>query len=1036
MALAAVKWTVMKTCPKCHQLLGEQVLACPSCGHELAGCLKVFDGYCIEQLITDGYGSLLCKAVRQETGQPYMLCIYKPEAHLNQEIVSRLKSEIRKLQQLPVDAFVAHYAINRAQDGTWYRVSEWVDAVNWGNLLASGKLDKLTTLVNIFYQIAKHIDKLHQMGHFLPHLILDDIMVIEPKAKLFKVKVDYKLSRFLTPQLARPGTTLQKLLATHPDIQKKRALDPRSDIWSLGKLFVELLTKDPDRIDYQTQINDLILPHGMENLLRLMLSDDPGKRPQSMAEVVAALKRIKKRRILGRVEKVGAKRAFRLELAGLRHRITVLAAFILMVTLLGGASLYYLSQIKNDSASKLSDVARRYAPSVAFVVSEYSLSDGDNLFYHQRAEGTAFLVDPDGYLLTNRHVVCPWLEDDEMFALIGQLQHIGIQIKLKYRVFLWFEGNKAFKRLPGLSESADIEDIYNIATAYSSETQPRLTIVGVGRTPTKTYQQMRSPLKDDFAVLKIDHVPQGLAALPMDPRAGQYKIARLAPIITLGFPLGSRAQEASVNVSVTRGHVRRNFENVLQVDTSIYKGNSGGPIIDQNGNVVGIASRVAVDLTEGKEQVTTMLSDIGMVLPIAKAAKVVGEIKAGQPKWNGVLDLSEDAKIGAIVQLAQERKWKQASIQANEALSKSSSPAVVMAAAMVHYCAQNYGQAQKLMERSLSIDESNDTARMILYLIEWLKGEIQPNGPGRELRGLDWRSSWELYGHLVRVMEGDITTAQALKGGYNDDERAWLSYVVALMRAKHKLWDKAEALLQQAVLKSDPEGWLFFMTLSRLEQVQQRKLKSVKRSVNKRAYRKKIKAFNQAIEKKMGDNQTMAATKAGMPLAVRRVMHERMLSKDPANGDTMHDLVFFSAMEEDWDAALAYIWQFLTIPGRENAHRLSLGLWEPMILQHIGQKEEARRKLEAFVSQTQAPWFKTIGNFLLGRHTEMALAEQAGENPDYLLTAYAAIGFWAEGIGEKKKALNYYREALGTYMDEWQLYEFVWERIKKIRKEL
>lgn len=1035
----------MKTCPSCHQRLGEQVAVCPSCGQQVEGNLDAIDGYHIERVLKDSYGSLLCQARRQETGQRYTLRIFKPEARLTQEIVDRLQAELKTLQQLPGDDFVAHHAINRASDGTWYRVSEWVDAANWGNLMTSGKLDHLAALVGIFGQIAEKLDKLHRMGHFLPHLILDDILVHEGKRKAFKVKIDYKLSRFLTPQLARPGATLQKLLATHPDIQKKRALDQRSDIWSLGKLFVELLTKNPDRIDYQAQINELVLPHEMEDLLRLMLSDDPGKRPQSMAEVVAVLARVKKRRVLRQVKKQQGRRAFGLELAGLKQRITLLAVFIMVITVLGGLSLYHMSMKKQDSAAKLSDIARRYAPSVAFVMSEYSLTNDSGVFYHQRAEGTAFLVDTDGYLLTNRHVACPWLEDNELYAVIGQLQQLGVKAELKYRIYLWFEGRKAFKRLPGLSESSDIEDVYNIDTAFSTESQPRLTIVGVGRSPTKTYQQVRSPLKDDFAVLKIDKIPTGLEVLPLVPQKGRQKIARLAPIIALGFPLGSKTQETAVNVSVTRGHVRRNFENVMQVDTSIYKGNSGGPIINQDGNVVGIASRVAVELTDEEEPAATMLSDIGMVLPIAKAAKFVSELKIGHPKWNGVLDLDEDAKISAIVQLASNRHWQEAAKHADQALTNSSSPAVIMVTGMIHFCVQNYHQAQKLMERTLSIDENNVTARMVLYLIDWLKGRVTSSEHAQILRGLDWRSNWELYGRLVRVMEGDISTNRALKGGYNDDERAWLAYIVALMRAKHKLWDKAEVLMQQAVLKADSEGWLFFMALSRLEYFQQKQLSRMRRPADKRGYQRKITAFNQSIQKKISEDRAkaatmssfpMPATQVGVPMAVRRVIHERMLDLTPTDGDLLHDLAFYSSIEEDWEASLSYIKRFMEMPGRENAHRLSLGLWEPMVLHHIGQASAAQEKLAVFITEIEAPWFLILAEFLMGKQQEAVLLTEAGENPANLFTAYATMGFWAEGLGDKKKALNYYREALGTYMDEWRMYEFVWERIKKIRKEI
>lgn len=40
-------------------------------------------------------------------------------------------------------------------------------------------------------------------------------------------------------------------------------------------------------------------------------------------------------------------------------------------------------------------------------------------------------------------------------------------------------------------------------------------------------------------------------------------------VIALGFPLGSRTQTNTVNVSVTHGNVRRTFENMFQVDTSV-----------------------------------------------------------------------------------------------------------------------------------------------------------------------------------------------------------------------------------------------------------------------------------------------------------------------------------------------------------------------------------------------------------------------------------------------------------------------------------
>jgi tetratricopeptide (TPR) repeat protein len=411
-------------------------------------------------------------------------------------------------------------------------------------------------------------------------------------------------------------------------------------------------------------------------------------------------------------------------------------------------------------------------------------------------------------------------------------------------------------------------------------------------------------------------------------------------------------------------------------------------------------------------------------------------------KWNGVLDLEEEEKISALVELARARKWHDAAKKADEALKNTTSPAVLMSAGLIYFCAGNYDGARSLFQDSLSMDDSNGTVRIMLYLLDWIQHGEQNQTHSQRLRSLDWRSNWDLYAFLVRIVEGEIDSEVALKGGYTDDERGWLAYMVGLKHLKEKRLDKAQELMRKAILLADSEGWLFFMTLSQLEQIENLKLKRYRRNNDKRAYRKQIKAFAQKVEKKidldqvlsMQAGQSTTVTQGSMPLEAKRALYERELSKDPSNGDTIHELAFFAAMEEDWDAALMYTRQYLSMPGRENANRLNLLLWEPLILQYMGKTKEARKKLEAVVAQVKSTWFQGIGDCLLGNRSEKELADRAGENPEYVLTAYTALGFWAEATGTKKKALNYYREALSTYMDEWRLYEFAWERIKKIRE--
>ena len=117
-------------------------------------------------------------------------------------------------------------------------------------------------------------------------------MVVRGADGTFGIKIDYKLSRYIDPKLDRPAPMLKTLLACHPDIVNQRPLDFRSDVWSLGKVFVELLAGDLEIEQPEARVDALDLPDELAVLLRVMLADDPDLRPQSMAEVAVSLQRI------------------------------------------------------------------------------------------------------------------------------------------------------------------------------------------------------------------------------------------------------------------------------------------------------------------------------------------------------------------------------------------------------------------------------------------------------------------------------------------------------------------------------------------------------------------------------------------------------------------------------------------------------------------------------------------------------------------------------------------------------------------------
>ncbi len=1032
----------MKLCPECDQQVAEEISICPSCGNEIGEGRKYIDDYRIVDVLHEGHASFLCRAIRERTNEHVMIRLFSQQSGVDSDVAARLMREIDELKKLPDKGFVRHHAIRRSSDGLWYRISEWVDTESWGSLLASGRLSDWRLLFDLFHQMAAAIAVLHQEGYFIPHLILNDIIVVKGDNGGLSVKIDYKLSRFFDPKLDRPGPMLKRLLNCHPDIINQRPLDFRSDIWSLGKVFVELLTADLDCVDFRAKVDELNLPPEAEVLLKVMLADDPDMRPRSMAEVADSLARLKEKEFKKAEEPAPeVAEAPTRTIRRLQKRISLLAAVVILLSVFGILSWFHFG--KKDDAGPLEAYANKYAPSVAFILVEYWLKSEDTEYYRNVAEGTAFLVDTDGYMLTGRHVVCPWLEDTAIYGTAQQLLMSDITPQFGYRIFLWFEGKRAFNRAARMLETSELTDIYLVDLAFSSESSPRVSIAGVPKPPVQTRQIITSPLRDDFAVLKIEKVPEGLMPLPLDLKMDPKKIPKLSRLITLGFPLGSRTQADTVNVSVTSGHVRRSFEDMLQVDASIYGGNSGGPVIDMQGKVIGIVSGVAMDYTEGFLPMATPRWDLGMILPITKAVGFLKELKAGQVKWNGLLDFSIENTLKKIMEKAVEGRWAEAQSLADEELKRSQQPSLVMATGIMHLCAADFEGAKQYFSQSLSMDSENFEARLLLYLIDWMTVEEGGRAYRDDLLALDWRSSAEFQGYLVRVLEGMVDEDSALDGWYTDSEKSWLNYVVGLLRSKQKDWAEAEKLMREAILLSDSNAWEFFLARAKLEDIQKHRRESLKKEKLLSQYNKNVEAFELEIKKSLEEKKSSEEKLA--PLRTK-ILSEKASVKEriealqeihklhPENRQLLVGLAFYSAADEAWTEALAHIRKFLSGGGRMYADRMALGLMEAGVLHYQGQEVEAQASLEAFLRRARDPWYQAISEYLLGKQTEDYLKKQAGESPENLITASTALGFWSEGSGDKDKAIRYYKEALGTFLDTWLEYDFAKERIKRLKQ--
>ncbi len=207
-------------------------------------------------------------------------------------------------------------------------------------------------------------------------------------------------------------------------------------------------------------------------------------------------------------------------------------------------------------------------------------SDDDE--HAQRSGGSGFIISPDGYILTNNHVVDGATKVDV---------HYGADS----------DGNG------GHTVSAKI----------------------IGRDPAT-----------DIALLKID--AEGLPNVPLGDsdriRKGDWAIA-------IGNPFQFE-NTLTVGVVSAKGRAlglskeTQSFENFIQTDAAINFGNSGGPLLNINGEVVGINTAIRGGGAQG----------LGFATPINTAKRILNQLKSGKVTRGylgmGIVPVTDDVKAG------------------------------------------------------------------------------------------------------------------------------------------------------------------------------------------------------------------------------------------------------------------------------------------------------------------------------------------------------------------------------------------------------
>ncbi|MCK4451623.1 MAG: trypsin-like peptidase domain-containing protein, partial [Anaerolineae bacterium] len=171
-----------------------------------------------------------------------------------------------------------------------------------------------------------------------------------------------------------------------------------------------------------------------------------------------------------------------------------------------------------------------------------------------------------------------------------------------------------------------VADASEIMVSFGGDKELPAEIVGV------------DPL-NDLAVLQVDELPEGVEPIPLGDsdalQVGQRAIA-------IGNPFGQFERTLTVGVvSAVNRTVKTDEDQVLrgviQTDAAINRGNSGGPLLDSSGRLIGVNSALFSP--------TGTSAGVGLAIPVNKLKQIVPElIQNGRypHPWLGIEGLGYD----------------------------------------------------------------------------------------------------------------------------------------------------------------------------------------------------------------------------------------------------------------------------------------------------------------------------------------------------------------------------------------------------------
>jgi serine/threonine protein kinase len=309
------------TCPTCSADTGTSAQFCPACGTALPRPTGAGDPligkvvarkYSIERRIGEGGMGRVYRARQLVLDKPVVLKVLHQELLSDARTVARFQREARAASRLNHPNSINILDFGVAEDGELFIAMEYVDGHDLHHLLSHDWPLPEPRIIRIVSQVLSALADAHAAGVIHRDLKPENVMVEARRggeSDVVKV-LDFGIAKIVDvaeagPALTRAGFVCGTPEYMSPEQAKGAPLDPRSDLYSVGVLLFQLVTR---RLPFEADTAvgfatkhltepppppSRIRPGGcspeLERLILRALSKDPVARPQTAEEFLDGL---------------------------------------------------------------------------------------------------------------------------------------------------------------------------------------------------------------------------------------------------------------------------------------------------------------------------------------------------------------------------------------------------------------------------------------------------------------------------------------------------------------------------------------------------------------------------------------------------------------------------------------------------------------------------------------------------------------------------------------------------------------------------